>query len=197
MSNCLVVLWNWNFLIIYFKWILFRIPPELLVIHLLVVSLGMILIYYYTHEYNKRLMYNLWLLLFGYLSLVLCSTLILRDTFEEYRYELVPFWSYYAYLHRDSQLLTQIYLNVLLFVPIGLLLGILNHKGIVKVLLCGMAISLFIESCQLLFKKGIFEFDDIFHNVIGCIIGYLSYKVTKLIFQNIRLLCQYLKTKPC
>ena len=36
----------------------------------------------------------------------------------------------------------------------------------------GCCISLLIEILQYVFKRGFSEFDDIFHNVIGCMIGY-------------------------
>lgn len=198
MTESLVVLWNWDFFIVYFEWIFFRIPPELIYIHLLIVLIGLSLICYSIQPYKKRLKYSSLLILLGYISLVICSTLILRESFDDYRYELIPFWSYYAYVHRDSQLLTQIYLNILLFVPIGLLLGIsLNHKGVIRILFIGVEISFLIECCQLIFKKGIFEFDDMFHNTLGCLIGYLIYKIAKLLINKIGLLCQILKTKPC
>ena len=198
MTNSLIVLWNWDFLVLYFKWIFNRIPSELLLLHILIVLISIVIVQIVTNDLNKRRIICSLLLLIGYLSIVLMSTVILRETYDDYRYELIPFWSYFAYIHKDSQLLTQIYLNILLFVPIGLLLRvILHHKKMCKVLPCGIAISTLIETCQLLFKKGVFEFDDMFHNTIGCIIGFLFVELVLKLNKSIKILCQYLKTKPC
>lgn len=36
---------------------------------------------------------------------------------------------------------------------------------------CGFALSSVIEVIQFVFHRGLFEFDDIFHNTIGTVIG--------------------------
>ena len=40
-----------------------------------------------------------------------------------------------------------------------------------KALLVGLLISLFIEVSQLIWKKGVFDVDDIFNNAVGAVIG--------------------------
>ena len=66
--------------------------------------------------------------------------------------------------------------NVLAFVPIGLLLGCAfgRMKGL-KMLLIGGGFSVLIETLQFFLKRGFAEFDDVFHNVLGCVIGYGVY----------------------
>lgn len=70
-------------------------------------------------------------------------------------------------------LLAQMIMNVVAFIPIGLLLGVSfpNMKWW-KVLLIGVAFSILIETLQFFLKRGFAEFDDVFHNVLGCMIGY-------------------------
>ena len=78
------------------------------------------------------------------------------------RYELIPFWSY-----GDPSLRTEILLNVLLFIPVGILAG----KW--KVIPAAACFSLLIEGTQLLTGRGLFEFDDVIHNTLGAVIGVL------------------------
>lgn len=66
-------------------------------------------------------------------------------------------------------------MNVIVFIPVGLLLGSwLRVKGSWAIaLLIGCSISLTIESLQFLFIKGFSEVDDVMHNTVGCLIGFL------------------------
>lgn len=64
------------------------------------------------------------------------------------------------------------------FIPIGLLLGISFPKiRWWKVSLIGGAFSLLIETLQFFLRRGFAEFDDVWHNVVGCMIGYGLYLV--------------------
>lgn len=42
-------------------------------------------------------------------------------------------------------------------------------------MLIGGAFSVLIESLQFVMKRGFSEFDDVFHNVLGCMFGYVLY----------------------
>ena len=62
----------------------------------------------------------------------------------------------------------QILTNVIMFVPIGVLAGlILRWKG----LWVATGLSLGIEILQLVTSKGLCEFDDVIHNMMGAVIG--------------------------
>lgn len=61
-----------------------------------------------------------------------------------------------------------------MFIPFGILLPLLYPKlrgswGVIGICFCG---TFFIEACQLITKRGIFEIDDIVHNILGALIGY-------------------------
>jgi glycopeptide antibiotics resistance protein len=72
-----------------------------------------------------------------------------------------------------ESLLAEIILNILVFIPVGLLLGIaLNTATWKKAFIIGVCISIMIEISQFIFKRGFTEFDDVIHNVVGCLIGY-------------------------
>ena len=69
-------------------------------------------------------------------------------------------------------------LNILLFVPLGYLLPLTKNmldKWYI-VLMVGIGLSAVIEVTQLLTYRGWFDVDDILHNGLGALIGWLCYK---------------------
>lgn len=96
----------------------------------------------------------------------------------------------------DSRILKLIILNILLYVPFGYLLPF-AWPGLLKiglfasrprlqrlfrafpwiVVLLGTVMSISTEFAQLIFRLGFFEFDDIFNNTLGCLIGVVLYLV--------------------
>lgn len=70
--------------------------------------------------------------------------------------------------------LQMILFNMLMFLPLGFLLPLLSKKTerFRVVLFLSLAFTLGIELLQLATSTGIFELDDLFHNVLGSIIGY-------------------------
>ena len=124
---------------------------------------------------RRGLRYGVVLLLVEWVFLVLCAIVFFRATGTEREYNLMPFWSYWDY-GKDSYFLEMFgenILNVLLFVPIGLLAGCgLRGMTFKKVLFLGGGLSIFIELLQFILKKGFCETDDVIHNVLGCLVGY-------------------------
>ena len=84
-----------------------------------------------------------------------------------------------AYHMMSSSLSRNIILNILLFVPFGILLPLYNKKinKLFKVVPIGFITSLLIEIIQYNTKFGIFEIDDVINNTFGVLIGYGLYKV--------------------
>ncbi len=114
-------------------------------------------------------------LLAEYVFLIYCSTVFFRDVQEKRSYNYKLFWSYDKI--RDttgSNLLPENIMNVVVFVPVGLLTAavVRKHRQVFPVAV-GFAISVSIETMQLCFKKGFSEFDDVFHNTLGCLVGCL------------------------
>lgn len=66
-------------------------------------------------------------------------------------------------------------LNCILLLPAGALLPVItNHKvKWYQALLFGVLISAVIETSQLVFMRGLFEWDDMIHNGLGCMVGCL------------------------
>lgn len=105
-------------------------------------------------------------LLVSYVFFIMMATVLGRKPGIA-RAKFIPFWSY-SY----PALWMEIILNYILFIPLGLLLYLYfgKRKGL-KVVLFGFLLSSSIEIIQLVFKIGLFEFDDIIGNTIGCLIG--------------------------
>ncbi len=118
------------------------------------------------------------LLLLEYVFLLYALTVFFRDTQVAESHLLTPFWSYQAIWEGDEQLSIQAIMNVFAFVPVGFLLTFSFQKirwwG---VLLVGILISFGIEILQLLLHRGFAEFDDIFHNTLGCLAGFGLYHI--------------------
>ena len=81
-----------------------------------------------------------------FLGIVFGSTVFTR-TGSVRQYELIPFWSWSAILrYHDMELLKENLLNCILLLPAGALL-------------------------PLIMMRGLFEWDDMIHNGLGCMIG--------------------------
>jgi glycopeptide antibiotics resistance protein len=84
-------------------------------------------------------------------------------------------WSYRAVLANVPGMFQQIYLNILLFVPLGCFVGAVflteKKRSCVIPLLIGAVLTISIEVLQLLLERGTFELDDMFNNMLGTVIG--------------------------
>ncbi len=120
-------------------------------------------------------------LLLGYMLIVLCYTVILRDAgFCELHPEL--FWSYKKWLAGNRGLNMEILGNIAMFIPFGFLLAAAmpfrKRTGMVTAA-AGFLFSCAIEFLQYELMRGVFESDDILNNTLGAILGYLFYKATE------------------
>lgn len=115
------------------------------------------------------------LLLLEYLTIFFLSTVIYRVESNLRRFDYTPFWSYV-----DADLRIEIIMNVIAFIPIGILLGC-SFKGMRWwiVLLIGGGFSILTEVLQLIMKRGFSEVDDVIHNSMGCLLGYGIYLILK------------------
>lgn len=118
------------------------------------------------------------LILAEYVFLIYCSTVICRKVSEEITgHNFTLFWSYEAIKNGREDLVAENIMNVVVFIPVGILLFITQKKSVSQLkawiiaIASGLALSVGIESLQLIFKKGFAEVDDLMHNTLGCFIG--------------------------
>ena len=130
---------------------------------------------------KNGLRHSIGVLLAEYVILIYCSTVIFRPTGKVSTFDITPLWSYRAYWEgREPNVLVENFANVLVFVPVGILLGgAFRSMTWWKALLVGVGISVSIEVMQLMLKRGFCEVDDVMHNSLGCLIGYGIYKLVR------------------
>jgi len=136
---------------------------------------------------SKKAMRSLRVCLFIlYTFLLLYETLLFRNPTPEPQANFSLFWSYKLALEGDKRMLSEILLNILLFVPFGFLLSDSHHLARKKwlILLLGICTSLAIETIQYVAHLGLFEFDDVLNNGIGCFLGLLLHKANTKIFRK-------------
>ena len=122
------------------------------------------------------------LLLIEYIFLLFCSTVIFRPTGEARQCDFHPFWSY-----DRPELLVENIMNVIVFIPVGILLGIaFKQISWWKALLIGCSISITIEALQFWFMKGFSEVDDVMHNMVGGVKGFLLVSGFRSILPQLR-----------
>ena len=126
------------------------------------------------------------LLLIEAIFIIYSSTIIFRPGNYEDAYDFTPFWSYKAILDGDSFLLAENMMNVVIFIPVGLLIGMgFPMWKWWKAIGLGCLISMSIELMQFTFRRGFCELDDVIHNTLGCAIGWFLIQVSKSIVHKI------------
>ena len=129
------------------------------------------------------------LLAIEYVILIYCSTVVFREYSENLGHDFTPLWSYKAIENGREDLLAENIMNVVVFMPVGMLLSCVSYR--LKwwmMLLIGLGISVSIEALQYFFHKGFSEVDDVIYNILGCAIGIMIVAVIKGIWK----FCSYL-----
>ena len=102
--------------------------------------------------------------LVGYAFLILAETVLIRKPFQGEHIKLELFWSWRVWRVQQNQILA----NVIMFLPVGVLAGsIWRWRG----LWVAAGLSAAIEILQLITARGLCEFDDVIHNMVGAAIG--------------------------
>ena len=162
------------------------IPQEVYEGLLSVLCLGLV-VFIAWKGFKIGLRYSVALLLIEYIFLIFCSTVFFRTPGDTRQYDFHPFWSY-----SRPDLFVENLMNVIVFIPIGMILGsLLRVKGSstseatksmtwLMVAIIGCGISVTIESLQFFLMRGFSEVDDVMHNTLGCILGYILVKGARL-----------------
>lgn len=150
------------------------VPASVYVGILVVLCLGSILLFAFLGR-KMGMMWSTRLLLLVYLFWIFGMTVLFRSAMSTRAIHPIPFSSYSS-LPGSGLRLVEIISNVAVFVPVGFLLGCaFGRMRWWKVLLIGGGFSVLIETLQFFLKRGFAEFDDVFHNVVGCMIGFGIY----------------------
>lgn len=133
--------------------------------------------------WKKGLRLSMPLLLVEYVFLIYGSTVVFRKVSEDVGHNFSPFSSYEAIKNGKENLIAENIMNVMVFVPVGVLLGLVTQKTrngwrtriarISLIVAAGLIISGSIETLQYFLKRGFSEVDDVIHNTLGCLIGFM------------------------
>lgn len=115
-----------------------------------------------------------------YILAVLWITLIDRE-FGNRRAMLVPFWEFANVIKgvRRSFFIGQILGNLAMLMPLGFMLPFIKKVNLKQVILIAFCFSVFIELTQFITGRGLMEFDDVFNNTVGAVLGYIVYYVLR------------------
>ena len=153
------------------------IPVPVLLISFVILTLVIVAGLYSRRVVDKK-KFVLWAMLVEYLLLIVCAAVVFRSTLPTHLLHLTPFWVYTDFLKtHHNEAVRDIVVNLLLFLPLGALLAGINPSiKWYKVLLIGLACSLAIEVLQYVFLKGVTQTDDVIHNTVSCLVGWLFAK---------------------
>lgn len=154
--------------------------PKSVVLGISVITCGAVLLLSMLKPDNPALIRKVsWWMFLTYLLMVLCFTIIFREEKNVAQISMKPIWEYYSLNYNQ---IAEAILNVLLFMPLGLLAGAaIRRKRFLKTvgLCCGISVT--IEILQLVLKKGVCNIDDVINNSAGCIVGCGLFLIIKLL----------------
>lgn len=126
------------------------------------------------------------LLFTAYIFVVIWLTLLGNREFGERRAVLIPFWEMANIIKgkERSFYICQVTGNLALLMPFGFMLPMFKAVNWKKVLLMSLCFSVGIELTQFITGLGLMEFDDVFNNTVGGLIGYMIYKAFRKKFSD-------------
>ena len=138
---------------------------------------------------RKTLIIILFLL---YLIAVISVTFIVRETMvlrtpENRGVILQPFRKFEAMMNGAHFFwFKQIFLNILLFVPFGILLPMVSKRfnNSIIAVAAGCLFSGTIEIMQYITGRGLTEIDDVITNTIGVAVGVVIYKIISTVYRS-------------
>ncbi|MDR3303352.1 MAG: VanZ family protein [Treponema sp.] len=112
-----------------------------------------------------------------------------RTTQNVYSYNLVPFSTIERFLYSKNiryHLLINIFGNIGVFVPFGILLRLCFQSSFVKTLAVFLLGVLCLETLQLVFRRGTFDVDDVMLNTAGFLLGWLAFMLGRRLVDMLR-----------
>lgn len=138
---------------------------------------------------KRRIQLGSFILLVLYIAVLMYVCFVSEDygrttVSPDYRYNLIPFKEIGRfYFYRDivgiRAFVTNLFGNVIAFMPFGFLMPILRKRDrrVVNAAFMTFLLSLFIEVVQLLTRVGSFDVDDLILNTMGGILGYVLFYI--------------------
>lgn len=146
----------------------------------LLVTLGILVLCLVSQLFTNRSVkeYIVQCLTLWYLYVLFSFTVFSRNVSPDYSYQGYLLWSYQELMEKGQLFMVlQITMNCCMLIPLGFLMPFCCRwvRSFSGAVVAGILISGMIEAMQLFCKRGLFEWDDIFHNTIGMVAGYGLY----------------------
>jgi len=173
------IMWN-------IKHLYSTVRPE---VGVLTFVLSCLLLIFFLKKEKRRPNYLAVLCLGLCITAILGSTILNRSIGQEFEVMLIPLWSYWEMIALGNWAMgKQILFNVLIFVPFGVFLPLTfsGARHITKIMGSAMIFSAVMELLQLMFQCGTCEFDDVFSNVLGAVLGYTFWQITRNFVKKIQ-----------
>lgn len=128
----------------------------------LLFSIGLFLLLLKKHGFMKALEIS-------YVFMFFSSTVLSGTSTEGGKIMIIPFWSYYEIIVKSNLfLLAENLFNIVIMIPLGFILAKENETITVRyVIQYVIVLELIIKILQLVLCRGLFEWDDIVHGIIG------------------------------
>ena len=141
---------------------------------------------YVRRKQKNRMITNiiLTIILLFYTAVYVYLTFLYRTPMKESHIRTIPFWSYReAFSGWTIQRLSvarSIFLNILLFIPLGYLLPSLmlsfSHRYLFTIIII-ISLSIGTEIIQYYTRTGLCELDDLINNTVGGLLGMAGYVI--------------------
>ena len=125
-----------------------------------------------------------YMLFFVYLALIVWSIIFkfsisFEDIPNHRSVNLIPFY----YSHDNRFQFLECLFNVVVFMPIGGYLKMLNVKNI-PIILYSFILSLVLEICQYMFSLGVTDITDLITNTLGAFIGIIIFELFRVKYKE-------------
>ena len=109
------------------------------------------------------------LVLIAYIAILFSLTVLFRESSDKCYIRLDLFKDY---LEPGPEGYRDLIQNIVGFIPVGVLVGLLPRRHrVAKALLAGLLVSMAIEVSQLIWNRGVFDVNDLFNNTVGALLG--------------------------
>ena len=160
----------------YVEGLIYEVPIWVYVIALTIIIIGSI-IAFTKRGRNEGLRISACLFLLLYVIVLFCSTVFFRATKTTRHYPFDFLWHYKAIGQGMMLYFPEIIMNIVVFIPIGFVIGLIFRKTSGwQTILAGMSISVGVELFQWFFRKGFADVDDVIHNTLGCLVGFVLWR---------------------
>lgn len=153
----------------------------------IIVFLILLLMAFLLRAYSIRKIIT-YAILLEYIVVVICNNIVYREETGSRELMLDPFWKFRTFNGSSMELLGEMALNIILFLPLGIIMRFITsgRNRYVHVIIVSLLLSVFIEVMQYCLCRGLCETDDVIHNTLGAVLGFVFFDMLLFIYSKWR-----------